>query len=92
MDSALSDQKQSTRSALEEQEEDDPFGDGEPPEIKEFIEELGESSPALIPKTTPFLLGLPLMLLLGCLTLSTTLWRDASYLFDVMMLNTPLGE
>lgn len=92
MNSILSDQKPSVRSAIEEPDDDDLFGNGEPPEIKEFIEELGESTPEVLPRSTPLLLGLPLMILLGCLTVSTALWRDIASLFDLLLLSTPLGE
>ena len=88
----MSDQRPVVRGTMDEADDEEGLGNGEPPEIKEFIEELGESGPEFIPRSTPFLLGLPFVVLLGCLTVSTAIWRDCASLFDLLLLNTPLGE
>ena len=92
MDRIFSDQKPVMRGPVDEQDDDEGFGNGEPPEIKEFIEELGESGPEFIPQSTPLLLGLPLMMLLGCLTVSAAIWKECGNLFDMILLNSPLGN
>ena len=93
IDRIFSDQKPVMRGGpVDDQDDDEGFGNGEPPEIKEFIEELGESGPEFVPQSSPPLFGLPLMMLLGCLTVSTAIWKECGNLFDMILLNSPLGD
>lgn len=93
MDSVFSDTRPTVRGSTEDVDEDDGLGNGEPPEIKEFIEEMGESGAAdFMPPSSPSLMALPLMLLFGCLTVSTALWKDCAFMTDLILLNSPLGE
>lgn len=93
MDNVFSDTRPTVRGSTEDVDEDDGLGNGEPPEIKEFIEEMGETGAAdFMPPSSPSLMALPLMLLFGCLTVSTALWKDCAFMTDFILLNSPLGE
>eukprot|EP00210_Caulerpa_lentillifera_P001370 g1318.t1 len=91
MDGVFSDARPSVRGSNEDVDEDDGLGNGDPPEIKEFIEEMGESGAAdFMPPSSPSIMALPLILLFGCLTVSTALWKDCALITDLILLNSPL--
>ena len=92
IDRLMSDQKPVTRSSADDPEEDEGLGDGDPPEMKEFIEELEGTGQEFMAKPSPSLLGLPLVLLFGCLTVSTAIWKDCTSFLDLMLMRSPLGD
>lgn len=91
--SQSSDQGFPTTTAVEDTEEEDGFGDGDPSEVREFMEELGASGdPGLTSTaTTTPLPSIPTMIALGVVSFSAGLWKLLGDLSDIMLMSSPLG-
>lgn len=82
-----------TNSTVEDTEEEDGFGDGDPSEVREFMEELGasEDSGATGTTATTSLPSLPTMIALGVVSFSAGVWKLCGDLSDIVLMSSPFG-
>lgn len=81
------------KAPIDDTEEEEQFGDGEPNEVREFMEELGESTSqgdsALM--SSRMLPPIPTMLALGIVSVATGIWKLSGDLVDIILMHSPLG-
>ncbi|GMH40724.1 hypothetical protein BSKO_08628 [Bryopsis sp. KO-2023] len=80
------------RARIEDSEDDDGLGDGDPAEVREFMEELGEAGGigevgSINPSSFP---PLPTMLVLGVVSVATGIWKLGGDMMDLFLMHSPL--